>query len=952
MRHSAHRRARAARPLHLERLESRRPLATLVDGSTVRYQDRDGDTVLVSLSRPLLTAANANAVFGFDSGGVDGGEGRQHLQEIRLTALGPAARGVDVFARVSPTGAAGDGVVAIGQISAEGVDLGAVRIDGSLGRVRSGDANLLTPGLASLSFYTLGVGNLYAGGPAGADHRSRVQGRLNTVKGLDLRGSLEVRGGAAGQIGSIELVGGMIGDDVFESGSVSATGAIGTVAVAFVQGGRGDGSGTLRAARFQSIRVRDPARGVLGGDGASSGSIFATGSMGTLTINGDLRGGTRGFSGMVRAGSINRFSARAIIGGNAPLSGVVDARGTIGSLAADVVGGAAENSGCVFAARVDSMVRGDVVGGDAFFSGTVYVSGTLGAATFGRIEGGRGDSSGMVKVGRVGGAVIAASIKGGTGASSGSIEAAGRLPAVRVSGDIEGGAGAGSGRVGSLHSVGSVSCRNLIGRGGSRSGTIYSQSGARPLTVPGTIDSVRVAGSVSGGDGESSGAIVADSKVKNVVIGTTINPSAGSLRGGAGVDSGTIRFGPPAYPEATVGYEAVWPKVQLIDVVGGSGLRSGGIRGGLLNVRVSLVIGGSGEESGAIAANHLWINAQRHQREGLGIAAGGLANIEGGSGAWSGSVRAKFATVVIRDLRGGEGPNSGSLVFTNQSQVRARTIEGGGGTRSGRVQGNVLQVIAEEIRGGIGIQPGTVESGVVIARNLDVELRSGSGTRGELVAGAGGEAGLASRNGAIIAKQLAATLGGIVGSETNPALVAAVDRITRLQVNGSVDFGLIVAGQAFDASEIVPPGAAAGAGILWPLAMNADARIDLVDIRGDLRRSSIAAGVRPVDAFYGNLDDAKLVGGRPLIDSPTVASRIELVLIRGAVFGTPDVTGDTFGIVAQQLGRVRVGYGPTIDPRNFWRETFPGRSGPSLRLVYTGDDPARRDVWLRSLGGT
>jgi hypothetical protein len=950
MRYSAHRRARAARPLHLERLESRQPLATLVDGFTVRFQEPDGDTVLVSLSRPLLTAANAGAAFRFDSGGVDGGDGRQRLQDIRLTEFGAAASGVNVFARVSPTGAAGDGAVAIGQISAEGVDLGSVRIDGSLGRVRSGDANLLTPGLASLSFYTLGVGNLYADGPAGADHRSRVQGRINTVRGIDLRGSLEVRGGAAGQIGSIELVGGMIGDDLFESGSVSATGAIGTVAVAFVQGGRGDGSGTLRAARFQDIRVRDPARGVLGGDGTNSGSIFATGSIGTLTINGDLRGGTRGFSGSVRAGSINRFSARAITGGSGPNSGLVDARGTIGSLAADVVGGAAVNSGCVFAARLDSMVRGDVVGGDAFFSGTVYVSGTLGAATFGRIEGGRGDSSGMVKVGGVRGAVIAASIKGGAGGSSGSIEAAGRLPAVRVSGDIEGGAGADSGRVGSLHSVGSVSCRNLIGRGGSRSGTIYSLSGARPLTVPGTIDSVRVARSVYGGDGESSGSIVADHTVKNVVIGTIINPAAGSLRGGAGVDSGTIRFGPPVYTEATVGYGAIWPRVQLIDVVGGAGLRSGGIRGGLLKVRVSLVIGGSGEESGSIAANHLWMNAERHQREGLGIAAGGLADIEGGSGAWSGSVRAKSATVVIRDLRGGEGPNSGSLVFTHQSQVRARTIEGGGGTRSGRVQGHVLRVIAEGIRG--GVRPGTVEAGAIVARNLDVELRSGRGTRGELVAGAGGEAGLVTRNGAIIAKQLTATLGGIVGSATNPALVAALDLITRLQVNGSVDRGLIVAGHAFDAAEIVPPGAAATAGILWPLAMNADARIDLVDIRGDLRRSSIAAGVRPVDSAYGNLDDAKLVGGRPLIDSPTVASRIELVLIRGAVVGTPDVTGDTFGIVAQQLGRVRVGYGPTIDPRNFWRETFPARSGPTWRLLYTGDDPTRRDVWLRSLGGT
>jgi hypothetical protein len=42
--------------------------AKLVNASTLIYTDSDGDRVTVKVSEPLLTEANVNQVFKFDSG--------------------------------------------------------------------------------------------------------------------------------------------------------------------------------------------------------------------------------------------------------------------------------------------------------------------------------------------------------------------------------------------------------------------------------------------------------------------------------------------------------------------------------------------------------------------------------------------------------------------------------------------------------------------------------------------------------------------------------------------------------------------------------------------------------------------------------------------------------------------------------------------------------------------
>src|SRR5436309_9446565 len=84
----------------LESLESRLAPATLVNPTTLTYQDVDGDNVTVRFSKPVLSNVNADNVFFFDTGSVNGDNSTpQQLQEIglfNLTPGGPDPAGVGI----------------------------------------------------------------------------------------------------------------------------------------------------------------------------------------------------------------------------------------------------------------------------------------------------------------------------------------------------------------------------------------------------------------------------------------------------------------------------------------------------------------------------------------------------------------------------------------------------------------------------------------------------------------------------------------------------------------------------------------------------------------------------------------------------------------------------------------------------------------------------------------
>src|SRR5437667_6522488 len=89
----ATRRRRSAR-IAVETLESRDAPATMVSPTKRTYQDKDGDSVSVTFSKPILTAANVNTVFTLDSGfgAVNGNNNtEEQLQKINLMGVASAA---------------------------------------------------------------------------------------------------------------------------------------------------------------------------------------------------------------------------------------------------------------------------------------------------------------------------------------------------------------------------------------------------------------------------------------------------------------------------------------------------------------------------------------------------------------------------------------------------------------------------------------------------------------------------------------------------------------------------------------------------------------------------------------------------------------------------------------------------------------------------------------------
>ncbi len=273
------------------------------------------------------------------------------------------------------------------------------------------------------------------------------------------------------------------------------------------------------------------------------------------------------------------------------------------------------------------------------------------------------------------------------------------------------------------------------------------------------------------------------------------------------------------------------------------------------------------------------------------------------------SVRDAFFSVV-----GGTAGNLGSVAI-------AGSLLGGTDGQSGSIlaQGNIGAVkIGGDVRGGAG----TTSGAIVAAGNLGaVQLRgsliggngSGSGTfatlGGAIKSVAIGGSVIATSNLAVTAASIVAgtqlgpvkITGDISGTVSNPVIISGSGRavapaagsdlaIQSLTVGGSAEFLVLRAGFS----------AAGGLGV------NADASIGAVKIGGDFVSSVIVAGVdKGIDGLFGTLDDVKLIGGG-VRDNTAIVSKIASVTVKGQILGSVGA-GDAFGIVAEQIGALKVG---------------------------------------------
>jgi hypothetical protein len=527
--------------LGVEPLERRDAPATLVSGNKVTYQDCDGDTVIVTFSKAILTPANVNAVFNFDAGTVDGSNSiKQQLRKIDLTSLEATAKGVAITtaaARSALNG--GDGFAAVGQIVATGIDLGAVTIDGDLGRMWVGDDVIATTGVKGLTALSLGRYGIDTGSP---DLTSTIGGRLDflRLKSDLIDAYVFVQGG---DIGSVTIGGSLLGGADQYAGRIETTGNIGPITIrGDVVGGSDYASGSIYA--IGKIAGATIGGAVRGGTGQSSGTIVATGGLGAVAIGGDIAGGAGEVSGVVGTnGKLAGVTVGGSLRGAGSASGRIYANLAMGpvKIAGDVLGGDGPNSGAIWTYdRLSAVtIRGSILVGAGPVSGSVTGTGGIGVVKItGSVIGGSEYRSGSIASGHsLAGVMISGSLVGGTGQNSGCLFSGGASGAVRISGSMIGGSAYQAGSIIMVTSLASVTIGgSLVGGTSGESGLISAAGAMGPVKIVGDL----VGGSANDTESVRDSGTLSARRIASVTIGGSMVAGTDETSG-AFYDNGAIR---------------------------------------------------------------------------------------------------------------------------------------------------------------------------------------------------------------------------------------------------------------------------------------------------------------------------------------------------------------------------------------------------------------------------
>ncbi|MEQ1858966.1 MAG: hypothetical protein ABMA13_03425 [Chthoniobacteraceae bacterium] len=423
-----------------------------------------------------------------------------------------------------------------------------------------------------------------------------------------------------------------------------------------------------------------------------------------------------------------------------------------------------------------------------------------------------------------------------------------------------------SGRITTTGDVGTVKItRDVRGGVGSSSGTIEAG---------GAIKSLTILGSVIGGTGDNSARISSVTTMGKVSI-------TGNLMGSQGIESGFLHAG-----GAIAG-------VTLGAMFGGVGMSSGSITSDTAIGTVKIkrgIDGGIGEHSGELVAGTT-----------LGSVTLG-ASLTGAMGMFSGRIAAGTSAGAIKiggDVVGGSSENSG--VIQSDADIKSVTLGGsliGGpapftGTLSAfgtlgpvKIGGDLLGGNAEfdgvAVERSGGIRAGRLPAITIGGSMLSGVNRSGTGTL--------------DTSGTIVATDDIGTIsikGDLLGSaSTNASITARGQSVLAVAATGDLAIKSVSIGGSVDRAVI-----SVGAGL------NADAQIGSLSVGGDWSRSSIAAGIDPVNGFFGGTNDLLIADAD---DRANIDSCIGSIIIKGQALGTADGTGE-FGFVAEQIGSLKIG---------------------------------------------
>ncbi len=437
-------------PHLIETLESRIAPATIVNPTTIAFQDIDGDDVKIHVSKPIFTDPATAAKLAHLSGAF-GDTGPQSLSSLEFSDLGAACNGLDIFitAKHSATHG-GNGQVTFSVLNASnvnpvtgvgpGIDLGKVVVQGDIRYIDAGDENLTTPAIKSLDLRTLGAVTLGTpsdifGSIAKMKIRGTMQGVLRTHNGPgnpDLAGigSIEIGGSmgaldaiagiieVAGSIGRFSLAGDLLGGVSQGSGVVQALGDIGSLFIdGSIAGGAGQASGRIYAGgHIDSATIGHS----LVGTANATGEILAL-SIGSLKIGGDIVGGYESESGYILTSAISKLRiGGSLIGGTTISTGAIHMSNGSVKIGGSIIGGLGNQSGFLLMEDGKVAIAGSILGGPEANSGAVQANDLASFTLGGSLIGGESNYSGLVyATGKFSKAAIGGSIRGQIAPSNG-----------------------------------------------------------------------------------------------------------------------------------------------------------------------------------------------------------------------------------------------------------------------------------------------------------------------------------------------------------------------------------------------------------------------------------------------------------------------------------------------------------------------------------------------------
>ncbi len=894
-----------------EALEGRRLPATLIGTTQVKYQDIDGDDVTVTLSKPILTAANVNTIFTFDTGNVNGANTtKQQLRSINLLLAGAQGTNITTVATRNAV-TKGDGLAALGQIISNR-DLGTITIDGDLGRINAGDTTLTTRGVTALNVHSMGRFGSFTGSP---NLESLIFGKLGslTVKTDVQEADIRVSGGVNGQIGPITIGGSLIGGSTTNQGQILAEGNIGVVLVkGDILGGSASSSGFIGSADLlglpTAIASLTVEGSVIGGAGVRSGSVVVN-RIGPIKITGDLIGSSGNISGMMfSVGAMTSVTVDgSIIGGVARSTGGIMAGGALGAV----------------------IVGGDLIANTSFSgeeSAVVVSETSIASVTIGgSMIGGGGEKTGYIGAPTVGPISIGGDLKGNLGATSGAIQA-GSIGNVTLGGSLEGSFGSYSGMiVANTAGIGAISIGgDVVGGNAAQTGFIRANTNIASLTIE---------GSLLGGVESKTGRVEASGNIGPVLIKGDVE----ALSTDAGIDSATVRSG------GTMGTVTVNGSIR-----GGAGSRSGSISSAQSMGAVTVldnIIGNLGEQSGSISSvddmvsvtvNGSVLGSAGHNSGQIKALQGALGpvivkgDVSGGSGNWSGQVYAMsgIGTVTINgSIRGHEGERSGSVSTPKSIGTisLSGSVLGGAGERSGSIRAgeNMGSVtIGQTLRGSSGESSGYINAKADMG-NLTIRRVVGGSGEGSGTATSGLKIGNITINGNVEGGSGAGS--GAVGNTT-------VFQAGNVLIKGSLVGGigassgyLIVGSPSVTVNGSVKGGAGKRSGYVWTESVIPDV-VAIVKVQGNVSggsgEQSGSVNARNVTTFTiggsliggsgdssgsidifsattlsigGNIQGGSASGAATLTYSGSVkANRIQNLLVGGSVIAGVDNTTGVF----------------------------------------------------------